>query len=159
MKKSLHVMIFILFLISGCATKIPITSSDTYLISIKNKQMALSDTGFINQGKNYINVQIFSAGAVLFNLEVQNDICLDGRCASRMEFNKRFFEYPHYEAIINDILEMKPLYDGKNKVTIEGGFEQELDFPNSYISYKVQNKSLTFRDSKNGILIKIKELK
>lgn len=159
MKKSLHVMIFIILLFSGCATKIPIISSDTYLVTIKNKQMALSDTGFLNYGKDYINVQIFSAGAVLFNLEVQENVCLDGRCTSRMEFNKRFFEYPHYEAMINDILEMKPLYDGKNKVTIEGGFEQELDLLGSYISYKVQGKSLSFKDSKNGILIKLKELK
>ena len=152
-------MIFIILLFSGCATKIPIISSDTYLVTIKNKQMALSDTGFLNYGKDYINVQIFSAGAVLFNLEVQENVCLDGRCTSRMEFNKRFFEYPHYEAMINDILEMKPLYDGKNKVTIEGGFEQELDLLGSYISYKVQGKSLSFKDSKNGILIKLKELK
>ena len=159
MKKSLHVMIFMVFLLSGCATKIPIISSDTYLISIKNKQIALSDTGFINQGKNYTNVQIFSAGAVLFNLEVQDDVCLDGRCTSRMEFNKLFFEHPHYEAIINDVLEMKPLYGGKNKVIIEGGFEQELDLANSHISYKVQGKSLTYRDRENGILIKLKELK
>lgn len=159
MKKSLHVMIFIILLLSGCATKIPIISSDTYLITIKNKQMALSDTGFLNHGKDYINVQIFSAGAVLFNLEVQENVCLDGRCTSRMEFNKLFFEYPHYEAMINDILEMKPLYDGENKVTIEGGFEQELDLLGSYISYKVQGKSLSFKDSKNGILIKLKELK
>ena len=132
MKKSLHVMMFFLLLLTGCATKVPITSSDTYLISIKNKQIALSDTGFINHGKGYTNVQIFSAGAVLFNLEVQDDVCLDGRCTSRIEFNKLFFEHPHYEAMISDVLEMKPLYDGKNKVTIEGGFEQELDFPNSY---------------------------
>lgn len=159
MKKSLHVMIFMVFLLSGCATKTPITSSDTYLISIKNKQLALSDTGFINQGKDYTNVQIFSAGTILFNLEVQDDICLDGRCTSRTEFNKLFFEHPHYEAMINDVLEMKPLYDEKNKVTIEGGFEQELDLPSSHINYKVQNKSLYFRDSKNGILIKLKELK
>ncbi len=159
MKKSLHVMVFILFLLSGCTTKIPITSSDTYLISIKNKQMALSDTGFLNHGKDYINVQILSAGAVLFNLEVQDNVCLDGRCTSRMEFNKRFFDYPHYEAIISDILEMKPLYQGKNKVIIDDGFEQDIDLIESHISYKVQYKSLTFRDSKNGILIKLKELK
>ena len=159
MKKSLHVMIFMMFLLSGCATKTPITSSDTYLISIKNKQIALSDTGFINQGKNYTNVQIFSAGAVLFNLEVQDDVCLDGRCTNKMEFNKRFFEYPHYEAMISDILEMKPLYQGKNKVMIDDGFEQDIDLIDSHISYKVQNKSLYFKDSKNGILIKLKELK
>ena len=159
MKKSLHVMIVMILLLSGCATKTPIISSDTYLITIKNKQMAVSDTGFLNHGKDYVNVEIFSAGAVLFNLEVQDDVCLEGRCTSRIEFNKLFFEYPHYEAMINDVLEMKPLYDGKNKVTIEGGFEQELDLLGSYISYKVQGKSLSFKDSKNGILIKLKELK
>lgn len=55
-----------LFTLSGCATKKEISQSESYLISVKNKQIALSDTGFINQGKAYTNVQIFSMGNVLF---------------------------------------------------------------------------------------------
>ncbi len=159
MKKSLHVMIFMVLFLSGCATKTPITSSQSYLVTIKNKQIAISDTGFLNYGKEYINLQIFSIGAVLFNLEINENVCVDGRCTDKIEFNNRFFEHPHYETMINDILAMQPLYEGKNKVNVEGGFMQEIDFPNSHIIYRVQNKSLYFKDSKNGILIRLKELK
>lgn len=160
MKKiALHVLLMVAFMLGGCAVKTPITSSDSYLVTIKNKKIALSDMGFLNHGKEYTNLQIFSAGSVLFNLEINNNICLDGRCTDRLEFNRLFFENEHYETMINDILNMTPLYNGKNMVKIEGGFEQELELQNSHIVYKVQNKSLYFRDSKNSILIKLKESK
>jgi hypothetical protein len=78
MKVVWYTTLWIALFLSGCATKQEITSSETYVITIKNKQIALSDTGFINQGKDYTNVQIFSAGSVLFNLEMMgSNICLN----------------------------------------------------------------------------------
>ena len=49
MKVVWYTTLWIALFLSGCATKQEITSSETYVITIKNKQIALSDTGFINQ--------------------------------------------------------------------------------------------------------------
>lgn len=157
MKKTLFIGLCLL-LLSGCTVKPQITTSEPYLISIKNAQMAISDTGFINFGKDYANVQIFSAGAVLFNLEVSDEVCVDGKCTSREQFNKLFFNNEHYATLIDDILNMLPIYQSINIVILENGFKQEIILPKSHILYHVVNHSVTFRDNLNGIMIKLKPL-
>ncbi|MDD2383321.1 MAG: hypothetical protein PHN18_03945 [Sulfurospirillaceae bacterium] len=147
-----------LLLLSGCSTKPNIVVSQPYLITIKNTQIALSDTGFINFGKDYANVQIFSAGAALFNLEASDDMCVDGRCTSREQFNTMFFNHEHYATLMDDLLHMQPIYQSRNLKKIENGFEQEIILPKSHITYRVINHSMTFRDSQNGIMIKLKPL-
>ena len=157
MKKMLFLGVYLLFL-SGCATKPMISTSEAYLISIKNSQMVLSDTGFVNLGTAYANVQIFSAGAVLFSLEVRDAVCVDGKCTSREQFNGLFFNHEHYATLIDDILNMLPIYQSKNIIKLENGFKQEIILPKSHILYHVVNHSVTFRDTINGILIKLKPL-
>ncbi|AFL67478.1 hypothetical protein [Sulfurospirillum barnesii] len=160
MKWFLHVSLSILlFWLSGCALKKEITQSNAYIITIKNKQIALSDTGFINHGNNYDSVQIFSAGNILFHLEIMgNYICMEGKCLERLAFNKRFFETEHYAELMQDIMAQKPIYDGQFLRSTSQGFEQELLLDSSHIIYKVENKTLSFRDTKNNILIRIKPL-
>jgi len=159
MKKLLHVSFLVLFFLSGCAVKKNITTSETYVITIKNKQIALSDTGFINQGQDYTNVQIFSAGSVLFNLEMMgNNICLDGRCMDKLSFNQQFFQEEHYAGLMQDIITKQPIFEGKNLHQTNHGFEQELDFPHSHIIYKIEDSNLSFRDTKRGVLIRLKPL-
>jgi len=159
MKIVLHVSFLVLIFLSGCAMKQEIISSETYVITIKNKQIALSDTGFINQGKDYTNVQIFSAGSVLFNLEMMgNNICLDGRCMDKLAFNQQFFQDEHYAGLMQEIIAKQPIYEGKNLHQTSNGFEQELEFTNSHLVYKVEGSNLTFRDTKNGILMRLKPL-
>ena len=159
MKNILHVSFLLLIFLSGCAVKQTIHSSETYVITIKNKQVALSDTGFINQGDHYTNVQIFTAGSVLFNLEITgNNICLDGHCLDKLSFNQQFFQVEHYASLMQEIIAKQPIYEGRNIRQTSTGFEQEIALPNSHIVYKVEGSHLTFRDTKNGILIRLKPL-
>lgn len=159
MKKLLHVSFLALLFLSGCAVKQTIHSSETYVITIKNKQVALSDTGFINQGNDYANVQIFTAGSVLFNLEIiGSNICLDGHCLDKLSFNQQFFQVEHYAGLMQEIIAKQPIYEGKNMQQTSQGFEQEIALPNSHIVYKVEGANLTFRDTTNGILIRLKAL-
>jgi len=160
MKYLLHVMLLALFLFSGCAFKQEITSSQAYLVTIKNPDMALSDMGFLNRGKNYTNVQIFAAGNALFNLEItENAICLNGKCFDKVSFNQQFFHQDHYASFMEEMINHQPLYDGKNLHKTATGFEQEFDLPQSHIIYKVDGETLLFKDRKNHILIRLKPLK
>ena len=159
MKKLLHVSFLALLFLSGCALKQEITSSETYVITIKNKHVALSDTGFINHGNDYTNVQIFTAGSALFNLEIMGTtICLDGRCMDKLAFNQQFFQEEHYAELMQEIIAKKPIYEGQNLLQTSSGFEQEIERSNSHLIYKVEGANLTFRDTKNGILIRLKPL-
>jgi len=159
MRSSLHVMLVTLFLFSGCALKHEINSSQAYLVTIKNPDMALSDTGFLNRGKDYTNVQIFAAGNALFNLEItENTICLNGRCFDKVSFNQEFFHQKHYATFMEEIINHQPLYGGMQLHKTATGFEQELDLPQSHIHYNVDGETLLFKDTKNSILIRLKLL-
>ena len=159
MKCFLHVMIFIALLsLSGCSVKHEITTSHTYLITIKTPQMALSDTGFLNQGTGYTQLQIFNAGSVLFNLEMNDTICLDGTCLEKEDFNRRFFGTEHYATLMEDIVSKKALYEGKNRVSLPLGFTQKIDLPTAHIEYHVEGDMRYFKDSKNGVLIRLRPL-
>jgi len=158
-KKVLHVTIFMLSIIlCGCSVKHNIRSSEPYLITIKTPQMAFSDTGFLNQGDNYTQLQIFSAGSVLLNLEMSERVCLDGSCLDKLSFNKRFFGTEHYENILSDIVYKKPLFDGVNHLQTATGFSQEIDSKEASIVYKVEGDTRFFKDTKNGVLIRLKPL-
>ena len=159
MKYFFHVMIYItLILLSGCSVKQSIMLSQPYLITIKTPQMALSDTGFLNQGKAYTQLQIFNAGSVLFNLEMGDTICLDGRCFEKEDFNRRFFGTEHYATLMEDIVLKKALYEGKNHVSLPLGFTQKIELPTAHIEYRVEGDMRYFKDSKNGILIRLRPL-
>lgn len=159
MKYILHVGFLIVFLLSGCAVKKEITHSQAYVVTVKNPNIAISDTGFLNHGKNYTNVQIFSAGNILFNLEIMGDyICLDGRCLDKLSFNKQFFGYEHYADLMLDILNKEPIYQGLHLQKTATGFEQVIGSEQAELTYRVVNDTLMFKDSKNNVLIRFRSL-
>jgi len=158
MNKYLY-LVFTLFLFAGCSQKIPYASSKAYFVVIKNSKIALADTGFIKKDKNRLNLQLFSASSPVFDLHVKEDVCIDYTCLTRESFNNEFFGYKHYKTFIDELFNMKPIYKEKNIEKNREGFEQQIKTENYNIIYRVQNNNLYFKDRKNKILIKLKELK
>ena len=151
-------LVAIIFL-AGCSLKTPYQSSKPYFVVIKNAQMAVSSTGFIKKDNQRINLQLFSAGTPILNLHVESFICSGLTCASRKSFNEEFFGYAHYESFIDELLRLKPIYEGKNLLKTDRGFKQEIVTKNYEIVYRVEDGNLYFKDKKNKILIRLKELK
>lgn len=159
MKNSLYaVIVSVAIFLAGCSTKHTIRLSEPYLITIKTSQMAFSDTGFLNQGDNYTQLQIFSAGSVLLNLEMSDTICLDGSCFDKLAFNKRFFGAEHYETLLSDIVSKKPLFNGINYIQTQAGFSQTITLKEATIVYSVEGNIRSFKDTTNGVLIRLKPL-
>ena len=149
----------ILLFFTGCAYKTPYTSSKPYYIVIKNSQMAVAATGFIKKDDSRLNLQLFSAGTVLLDLHVEESVCLSYTCMSKESFNREFFGVNHYEGFIEELFNFQPIYSKKNLKKYKAGFEQKLKSKSYDITYKVENGNLYFKDSKNRVLIKMKELK
>ena len=153
------ILLVIILFLTGCSYKEPFLSSKPYYIVIKNSQIAVADTGFIKKDENRINLQLFSASTPIFDLHVKDDVCLDYVCMSKRSFNREFFGFSHYESFINELFNFKPIYDDKNLKKTELGFEQEIKTDEFNIVYKVDGENLYFKDKKNSVLIKLKELK
>ena len=143
----------------GCAYKIHYTSSTPYYVVIKNSSISMADTGFIKRDKSRFNLQLFSASTPIFNLHVDDDVCLDYVCLSQQNFNKKFFGINHYKGFIDELFNFKPIYGKKNLKKNKNSFEQKLKTDSYDITYRVEEGRLYFRDSKNRVLIKLKELK
>ena len=153
------VFLVLLLFFTGCAYKTPYASSKPYYIVIKNSQIAVADTGFIKRDDSRFNLQLFSASTPIFDLHVENNVCLDYVCLSKRSFNVEFFGVSHYESFINELFNFQPIYSKKNLKKTKSGFEQKLKSKSYDITYKIENGNLYFRDKKNRILIKLKELK
>ncbi len=152
--------LILLFVFGGCAIKQPYSVSKPYHVVIKNRDLALSDTGFIKKDSSRLNLQLFSAGSPLLDLIVYKDrVCRDLLCMNKLAFNKKFFGYKHYESFVDDLFNFLPLYEKKNIKKTKNGFTQKLVSDYYDIFYKIKDGSLYFKDRKNRVLIKIKELK
>lgn len=115
----------VIFLMSGCALKQPkISQSATILL--KTPTMKFYDKGFISKYHDYIQVQIFSAGNLVLNLDIYEDrICKSTfECQSLKEFNQQNLDASYEESFIKKLFENR-------------------------------DKKVVFRDEKRGILIKI----
>jgi len=158
-KKGLHVMCIVaLMAFGGCSVKHDIMLSSPYLITLKTPEMAFSDAGFLNQANNYTQLQIFSAGTAILNLEMQERICLDGVCLDALDFNKRFFGTEHYATLLHDIVHKKPLYEGRGYTKTDTGFSQNILLKNALITYTVEGDMRYFKEAKHGILIRLRPL-
>lgn len=157
MRYLVFALIAMLFL--GCAQKIPYSSSNSYFIVIKNSKIALADTGFIKKDKDRLNLQLFSASTPIFDLHVKDDVCIDMVCLKKESFNHEFFGFKHYEHFVDELFNMEPIYNQTNMIKNKNGFEQNIKTSDYDITYRVDNGNLYFKDRKNKILIKLKELK
>jgi hypothetical protein len=156
----MHKLFLVLLLFfTGCAYKTPYTSSKPYYIVIKNSQIAVADTGFIKRDESRFNLQLFSASTPIFDLHVEDDVCIDYTCMSKRSFNTEFFGISHYESFIDELFNLKPIYNKKGLIKSRNGFEQKIKTDEFDISYKVEHGNLYFRDRTNRVLIKLKELK
>ncbi len=121
--------------------------------------MAVAATGFIKKDDTRLNLQLFSAGTILLDLHVEKNVCSHYICMSKENFNKEFFGIRHYEGFIDELFKLKPIYSKKNLIKSKNGFEQKIQTDEFDITYRVENGNLYFKDRKNTILIKLKELK
>jgi hypothetical protein len=153
------ILVVVALFFAGCTYKTQYEFSKPYYVVIKNSKIALADTGFIKKSKDRLNLQLFTAGTPIFELDIKSDVCLGYICLKRENFNTEFFGYSHYKSFIDELFNLKPIYDKKNLKKIQNGFEQKIKTASYDITYRVKNGNLYFKDRKNRVLIKLKELK
>lgn len=150
--------IILLFML-GCSSRPAVSASHSVALSIKTPELRVSDVGFIRSNDHYINVQVFTAGTLVLDLQIAESICLDGLCFSKNAFNSRFLKDTHYPTIMEEILRGQPIYNKRSLQKMNDGFEQRLHVNNREILYSVNGLETIYRDRANQILIKIKKLK
>ncbi len=138
------------------------TRSGSYLITIKTKQFAFSDTGFLTYYPDRISLQVFTTGKPVLQMKIYTDednICVQKVCKYKHGFNKFYLTDAYPDTLIENLLMMRPIMKGRNLEKTSDGFIQRIDGEDYDIRYEVKGSDLIFKDTKNRLILKLKELK
>ena len=157
--------LLIIFLFAGCSfkgvniKKQPNTAvSKSQLITLKTKRFAFSDSGFYKSDDKKVLIQAYSSGVGIGEIQVyktQNLVCVKRYCNTKEWFNENFLSKYYPKDLILNVLEKKPIFDGKNLTKTKDGFVQKI----GSIKYKVTKSEVFFKDLKNRIIIRLRDLK
>lgn len=125
------------------------------LIVIKSPQIKYADLGYIRGHGNSIKVELYAMGNVVKSIEINRFICVDDGCMLKTAFNEKYLSGSYPSDILENVILGHAIYDGKNLRKLYDGYIQNIKDENVDISYEVTSKQIRFRDSKNGILLKI----
>jgi hypothetical protein len=148
-------LIFILFF-TACSTK-NYEFTQTKIVIIKSPKLKFADVGYLRNSQKSIELEIFVAGTAVEKIAINHVICVSDGCMSKRSFNEEYLHASYPEEILQNVLLGKAIYEGQNKVKTEDGFEQNIQNADVDISYKVTSNAIFFKDSKNAILLKLKD--
>jgi len=165
-KKNFNILALILlptfiYVLSGCGAKTA-TPKDSKAIFVvwKTPNIKFADQGFLNQEDGYEKFEVYSSAQPVISLKIYPDkICTSLlSCMSKDEFNSKYLNSAYPNDTLENILNAKEIFNGKNRKDIADGFEQKISFKDKYdINYKVSSNSVEFIDTKNKIMIKIRK--
>lgn len=152
-----YFLLALVLFFSACSTKI-YEHTQTKIISIKTPKLRFSDLGYIKNTDDKISVELFTAGKMVQNIKINYLICVDAGCMSKSAFNKAYLNASYPKDILENIVLGDAIYDKKNLHKEDGGFVQYIKDKNVNIKYKVTADTIYFKDKKNSILFKIRNL-
>jgi hypothetical protein len=152
-----YILIAFVLFFSACSIK-SYERTQSKIITIKTKSLKFSDIGYIRNSRDSLELELFEAGNSAFKVSIDNYICTNDGCMSKSSFNEEYLSEDYPPDILQNIILGKPIYDANNLSRNDAGFEQNILTQEVNIHYQVDANQIYFKDSKNNILIKIKEL-
>ena len=150
-------LIFIL-IFSACSTK-NYEHTQTKVIIIKSPLIKFADVGYIRNSGDEIALELFTAGQRVQEITINHLICVSDGCMSKSGFNKEYLHKEYPDDILQNILLAHPIFEGKAMLKTADGFEQKIKSENINITYRVTSDVTFFKDRKNKIILKIKDIK
>ncbi len=153
-----YFLIFFLLLFSACGIK-NYEQTQSKIIIIKSPKIKFADIGYLRNSEKEIELELFMAGKVIERITINHLVCTSEGCLSKSGFNEDYLNLNYPDDILQNILLGHEIYDGKNRVQTDDGFEQKIDTKHVGIVYKVNPHAILFKDRKNKIIFKIKDTK
>ncbi len=147
-------LFIIVFFLAGCSVK-NYEMNVAKLIVIKSPQIKYGDLGYIRGQGNSIKVELYEMGNVVKSIEINQLICVDDGCMLKTVFNQKYLNSSYPADTLENVILSHAIYNGKNLRKLYDGYVQNIKDENVDISYEVTSKETRFKDSKNGILLKI----
>lgn len=159
MLKSKFVFLGLMLLLNSCSLK-EAKKQESAFIVMKTKTIKFADMGFIYSNDSEVKVEVYAAGQALVDLNINSEnICISLlKCMDKEQFNEEVLVASYPKTLLENIFKAEAIFDKKNLVEVEGGFEQKISKEGEYnISYSVISGKRIFRDKINKILIKVRK--
>jgi hypothetical protein len=141
-------LIFVLFFL-GCSIK----TTPVY-VTFKSPKLKISDQGFLKEGYGYKEFDLYKAGAS-YKITLKNSyVCLNEKCMDKKIFVKEYLGEDYPSNFLEKVINKEPVESFGKIIKTKNGFIQK----NSRFFYKVDKKSVLFKDKKKKIIVFIKEL-
>ncbi len=150
-------VIFIIFF-SACSVK-DYEQTKSKIIIIKSPKIKFADLGYIRNSEKSVELELFLAGKSIQKISINHLICVDDGCMSKGGFNADYLHESYPSDLLQNILLGDFIYDAQNMQKTDDGFIQIINNEDVAITYKVNSQSIFFKDKKNNIIFKIKEIK
>ena len=142
---------------SGCSLK-NYKHEESKIIIIKTPKLKFSDLGYIRHNGDDVEMELFMAGVSVQKIDINHLICVKEGCMLKSNFNKEYLNANYPSNLLQNILLSREIYSGQNRTQTPMGFEQTIQNDDVDIIYKVNTKSTFFKDKKNKIIFKIKDI-
>jgi len=152
-----YLIVIIALFFSGCSIK-NYKHNQSKIIIIKSPLIKFSDLGYIRDSNNKVSLELFIAGHRIQKIDINHLICVDDGCMPKSWFNKEYLNKNYPNDLLQNILLSQPIFDKKNMLKTNDGFEQHIKNRDVSITYRVTDSITYFKDKKNKILFKIKNL-
>ncbi len=128
------------------------------IIIIKSPQLKFADLGYIRNTNDSIELELFVAGKSIKKIAINYLVCIDEGCMSRSNFNAEYLSSAYPDELLQNILLGRAIYDGVGKLKVDDGFGQKIKTNDVDIKYRVNSHEIFFKDKKNRIIFKIKDI-
>lgn len=152
-----YLLPFFLLFLNACSIK-NYEHTQTKIVTIKSPLIKFSDIGYLRHSGDAIELELFIAGQVFQKIHINNLICVKEGCMSKRSFNEKYLNATYPENILQNILLSEEIYGGKNRLKTDEGFMQVINNKDVAIKYRVNSRETFFKDRKNNIIIKIRNV-
>jgi hypothetical protein len=152
-----YLLLFLTLFFSACSIK-NYERNETKVIILKSPKIKFADTGYIRSTDKSIALEMFVAGQRVETIEINHLICVKSGCMSKSGFNAEYLHPSYPSDLLQNVLLGRAIYEGKNLLRTAEGFEQMIESSDVDIVYKKTVQQISFKDRKNKILLKIKDL-
>ncbi len=153
-----YIFLTFLLLLSGCSIK-NYEQTQTKIIIIKSPKIKFADIGYLRNSEKSIELEMFVAGHAVEKISINHLICVREGCMSKSGFNQEYLHHSYPDDILQNIFLGAKIYDGIESIKTLDGFEQNIHNNDVNIKYTVDSESIFFKDKKNKIIFKIKDIK
>ncbi len=152
-----YLLVFLVLFFSACSVKQ--LEKNSKMVVFKTQNIRFSDLGYIGKDGDSVEIDLYVVGKAFKKISIDGMVCIEGEgCMRKSSFNEEYLCSVYPDDLLKNVFLAKPIYEQKNLLKTDIGFVQIIQNENVDIVYRVETEMVYFKDRKNRILIKIKDV-